>query len=356
MRVLALVSLPTLGAGNRLRIEQYAGPLAENGIHLDVAPFFDDAAYRILYLPGRTIAKASGVLRGILRRSRDALRAGRYDAVIVYRESAALGPPLFERLLLRLGVPYVFDFDDAIFLRPIHPVNRRWSWLRDASRASFTARHAAAIVAGNEYLADWARTCNRSVTVIPTPVDTTRHRPRPGRHSGPGPVIVGWVGSSTTAPYLRLLDGPLADLARSGPELLLRVIGGGYRHPDVRVDAVPYDLAAEPDQVAAFDIGILPEPDDPWSRGKGAFKAMLYMAAGVPVVASDIGVNREVIGDGGFCVRSDAEWVERIRQLASDPLLRRRMGDAGRARIEERYSLRVQAPRLADVLRSVARG
>lgn len=344
------MSLPVLGAGNRLRIEQYARPLAEQGITIDVAPFFDDATYRVLYRPGATITKVAGVVRGVARRIRDAVRSRGYDLVIVYRESAALGPPLFERLLGRLGVPYVFDFDDAVFLRPIHPANQRWSWLRHPSRAPFTAAHAAAVIAGNEYLADWARTWSANVTVIPTPVDTDRHLPRPDRHTSRGPVVLGWVGSSTTSPYLRLLDRPLNMLAEGGTPRL-RVIGGVYAHDAALVELLPYDLEAEPSQVADFDIGLLPEPDDPWSRGKGAFKAMLYMAAGVPVVASDIGVNREVIGEGGFCVTSDEEWVARVRELAADPELRRRMGDAGRGRIEERYSLRVQAPRLAAVLR-----
>lgn len=354
MRVLALVSLPTLGAGNRLRVEQYVPLLRDLGIEMDVAPFFDDAAYAVLYAPGTLLFKLAGVIRGLARRLDHVLRLRQYDLVLVYRESLPLGPPLIEALLGALGIRYVFDFDDAIFLRPVHPANRSWSWLRDPSRVVFSVRRAAAVVAGNEYLAAWARRWNPRVSVIPTPVDTERHVPRV-RPRADGPIVIGWVGSSTTAPYLHLLDEPLRMLA-TRCEFLVRVIGGEYSHPDLRVEVRPYRLVTEPEEVADFDIGVLPQPDDDWTRGKGAFKALLYMAAEVPVVASRVGVAAEVVRDGetGFCVDDLIGWASTLERLARDPALRRDLGKEGRHRVEAHYSLRVQAPRLADVLRSAA--
>lgn len=349
------MTLPTLGGGNRVRIEQYVGALRRDGIEMDVSPFFDDAAYRILYRSGHVLEKTWAVLRGAARRLRDLIRARRYDLILVYRESAPVGPPLFERVLRGLGIPYVFDFDDAIFLAPIHPANRRWAWLRHPSRVVETTRHAAAVIVGNEYLASWARSHNAVVEIIPSSVDTDRFRPALVARAD-RPVVIGWVGSSTTAPYLELLDGPLAELARTHPELTVRVIGGTYRHPSMPVESLPYRLEQEPLDVAAFDIGVLPEPDDLWTRGKGAFKALLYMAAGLPVVASNVGVNSEVIVDGvtGYCVSDARGWVEAIERLAGDPALRAELGRRGRERVELRYSARVQAPRFAAVLRAAA--
>ena len=351
MRVLALVTLPTLGAGNRLRIEQYAVPLKAIGIELVVSPYFDERAYRVLYEPGHTIRKLAAVLRGVARRLRDLARVRSFDLVIVYRESAPMGPPLFERALGWLGVRYVFDFDDAIFLGPIHPVNRRWAWLRDPSRVAESTHRAAAVIAGNEYLAEWARQHNANVTVLPTPVDTDRHHPA-GPRTDPRPLVLGWVGSSTTAPYLRLLDEALTEVARRC-DVLVRVVGGSYAHPSAPVEVLPYDLEAEPRELQGFDVGLLPEPDDPWTRGKGAFKGLLYMATGKPVVASRVGVNPDVILDGetGFCVAGTAEWVAAIVRLAHDASLRERLGRAGRDRVERLYSLRVLTPRFASVLR-----
>lgn len=353
IRVLALVTLPSLGASNRLRVEQYAPLLRERGISLAVSPFFDDATYRILYQRGRALEKALGVARGVLRRLRDLLRARRYDVVLVHRESAPLGPPLMERALGLLGRRYVFDFDDAIQLGPVHPSNRRWGFLRHPSRVSAAVRGAAAVISGNEYLAEWARERNENVTVISTPVDAHLHHPAVGPRP-PGPLVIGWVGSSTTAPYLRLLDEALATLARE-EDVVVRVVGGDYRHPSARVEVVPYDLAREADLVRGFDIGVLPEPDDPWTRGKGAFKALLYMSSGIPTVASRVGVNEEVIGDAGYCVDGTAGWIEALRRLAVDPALRAALGARGRARVLARHSVEVQVSRLAGVLTAAVR-
>jgi glycosyltransferase involved in cell wall biosynthesis len=350
-RVLAVVPYPTLGASPRLRIEQYAPALRSAGIDMTVSPFFDDAAFRVLYLPGHTLSKALGVLRGVLRRIGDAVRAGGFDVVVVHRESAPIGPPLFERIVRARRIPYVYDFDDAIFLRSIHSSNRAFGWLRGANAAEVT-RRAALVIAGNEYLAAWARRLNPRVVTLTTPVDTDRHTPATEPSAAHAPLVLGWVGSGTTAAYLHLIDGALARLA-SRHRFEVNVIGGTYAHDAVSVRTFPYSLTDEPAQVRAFDIGLLPEPDDDWTKGKGAFKGMLYMAAAVPVVASRVGVNEEVIDGGGFCVDDEDGWVDALDRLMRDAELRARMGAAGRARIVERYSLAALAPHFVAALRDV---
>lgn len=351
------MTLPRLGGGNRLRIEQYRDLLRAYGIDLDVSAFFDEATYRILYEPGRSLVKAAGVARGLLRRLRDISRIPRYDLIIVYREAMPLGPPLLERTIVRLGIPYLFDFDDAIYLAPIHPVNRRWAWLRHPSRVAETARLARAVIVGNEYLAASARQWNWDVTIIPTAVDTERHRPGLV-HRAARPQVIGWVGSSTTSPYLRIMDEALATLAHRRTDLLFRVVGGRYAHPVIPLDVRPYHLSDEPGDVSSFHVGVLPEPDDAWTRGKGAFKALLYMAAAIPVVASRVGVNPDVIvhGETGFCVEGSDQWVTALTRLLDDEELRREMGQRGRERVERLYSVKVQGPLLAETIRRAACG
>ena len=351
LRVLCLAPYTSLGASNRLRFEQYIAPLREHGIDLRMAPFLDAAAQRELYAPGRTAQKAFGVGRGALRRARDLWRARRFDLVVVHRESSPIGPPLVERCLGAMGIPFVYDFDDAIYLGPIHAANRRWSWLRHPSRVAESTRRAARVIVGNEYLAHWARRHSHDVWIIPTGVDTERHRPRATGHRT-APVVIGWIGSDTTAPYLRLLDGVFDLLGQEQLPVVFRVIGGQYAHGRIPVELRAFDHATEPQDVAGFDIGVLPQPDDAWTRGKGAFKALLYMASGIPVVASRVGVNPVVVphGEVGFCVDTNEEWAAALARLVRDPALRARLGAAGRQHVERTYSVRVQTPRLAQAL------
>jgi glycosyltransferase involved in cell wall biosynthesis len=171
-------------------------------------------------------------------------------------------------------------------------------------------------------------------------------------------VVIGWLGSETTAPYLNLVDDALARVSKES-DVIVRVVGGAYANPGVRrLEVKGFALEREQTDLEGFDIGILPEPDDPWTRGKGGYKALLYMAVGIPVVASRVGVNTDIVSEAetGFCVSTTEEWVAALRRLVADPTLRERMGAAGRARVIDRYSIQVIAPRLAKALTAPVRG
>jgi glycosyltransferase involved in cell wall biosynthesis len=210
-------------------------------------------------------------------------------------------------------------------------------------------------VAGNDYLAAFARAHNPAVTVIPTAVDTNRFVPRAAPPPPDRQPVVGWIGSPTTLPYLETIADVLAEVARQHA-FVLRVSGAGrpVHFPGVTVEAAPWSMANEVTLFNTCDIGVYPLTDDEWARGKCGFKAIQCMACGVPVVAAAVGVNREIIVDGvnGFLASTPREWVDKLGRLLTDRALRVRMALAGRQTIEERYSLRVTAPRLAAVLAS----
>jgi glycosyltransferase involved in cell wall biosynthesis len=198
--------------------------------------------------------------------------------------------------------------------------------------------------------------------MIPTCVDTDRFVP--SYHAGGQndardgePLVVGWIGSPTTASYIRALGGVLRRVHDRQP-FVLRVSGVGepLEIAGVPVENRTWSLDAEVELFNTCDVGVYPLADDEWSKGKCGFKAIEFMACGVPVVAAAVGVNREIIDDGrnGFLAASEDEWVERIERLLRDAALRRRFADAGRRTIEERYSVQVNAPRLADTLRAAA--
>ena len=165
---------------------------------------------------------------------------------------------------------------------------------------------------------------------------------------------MGWIGTPTTAVYLRAIAAPLARLAAKR-KFVFRVSGSGdpIAMDGVSVANEPWSLDGEVQLFNTCDVGVYPLADDEWARGKCGFKAIQFMACGVPVVASAVGVNREIIHDGvnGFLASNDDEWVEKVGRLLDDPSLRRRLGTAGRQTIEVRYSLRVNAPKIVATLR-----
>lgn len=354
LRVLLLAPYP-LGRApcQRYRFEQYLEPLAREGIEIVARPLIDDRAYTLLHARGHVARKTAAVMRGLVRRLEDVARARDYDLAFVHREAFPLGPAFVERLLASLGVPYVFDFDDAIYLPNVSESNRFVGPLKAASKTRRIVERAALVIAGNEHLAAWARRSNERVRVIPTTIDTDGYRPRP--RPAPPRVRVGWTGSPTTTHYLRTLGGVLASLQRSHG-IRLRVIGDPrFSLPDAEVEALAWRRETEVEDLGELDIGVMPLTDDEWSRAKCGAKALQYMGLGIPTVMSPVGVNRE-IADGGAALlaASEDEWHAALVRLIEDPGLRDEVGRRGRARVVERYSVQANMPHYVSALHAAA--
>ncbi len=348
MKILALTRYSRLGASSRLRTLQYLPRLAEAGISVTVAPFFDDDYLIRLY--GRQSQKAQ--YPGFFGRRIATLRAASdHDAIWIEKEALPWLPWAVERRLLPKGLPVIVDYDDAIFHRYDRHRSRLVRTLLGRKIDSVMA-HADLVIAGNEYLRDRAiRAGARRTEIVPTVVDLDRYDPVASR-SDHRPKI-GWIGSPSTAPYLATIMPAVEKVAGASQADWIAI---GARDDQL---AAPFQSArwSEDDEVAllrTLDIGIMPLPDDDWSRGKCGYKLIQYMACGLPVIASPIGANCEIVAPGvnGFLADGHEEWADALGRLLANPDLRTRMGAAGRAIVERRYSLQSQAPRLADLLRS----
>lgn len=355
MRVLALMpGLFDTSPGQRYRLEQWDPLLRERGVEITYAPFEDEELHSIVYKAGRMGKKLQLVTRNLARRLSTIGKARNYDLVYILREAALLGPPVFERLLYQQRVPFVFDFDDAIFVSYRSPSNGYLSYLKFASKTKTICRLASHVMVGNPYLAEYAGAVNDNVTVVPTTIDTEKYRVKPPK-TADGPLTIGWTGSFSTVQHLDTLRGALQKLAQT-EQFRLRVIGTpSYELSPVDVDAMPWRAATELEDLCAIDIGVMPLPDDNWSKGKCGLKALQFMALGIPTICSPVGVNTDIIQDNenGFLAMTEDEWVDKLSRLLKSAELRRRLGDAGRATVEEKYSAIKQAPRVYEIFKSV---
>ena len=359
LKVLALSPIPEEGAGCRFRVSQYIPYLRQAGFDVTVSPFYSRDYFSFVYRPGNYLRKAAGFASLTRRRLKELSSIRDYDLVFLYREAIPIGPPYIERRIAKLGIPIVYDFDDAIFLPAVSEANKAFSFLKNPERVSEILSISRQVTVGNEFLASYARRFNPRVTVIPTAVDTTRFMPRTDPPPADGrKLVVGWIGSPTTFRYLESLKDVLAAVSARHP-FTLKVSGAGrpVDFPGVDVQVVPWSMADEVSLFNTCDIGVYPLTDDDWSRGKCGFKAIQCMACGVPVVAAAVGVNREIITHGvnSMLASTTQDWIDHLSTLLTNPDLRRAMAIAGRRTIDACYSLRVTAPQLAAVLTAAAR-
>lgn len=345
MKILFLVPYPTTGASNRFRVEQYIPYLRSRKIECTIRPFISRDFYSVLYVKGSIFKKLLYFLVCTARRALDLARAVRYDLVFIHRESYPLGPPVIERVLRFLNKKMIFDFDDAIFLPASSGTYEFLERFKRFGKVPEVISLCDLVIAGNRYLADFAVKYNENVSVIPTPVDTDLYKPAP-KCDASGKIVIGWIGSKTTSSFLEPMKEVFERLLDTYPSVLIRIVGGDFdMSENPRIEKICWTLEDELRLLQGFDIGIMPMPDTKWTRGKCAFKTILYMSVGIPCVSSHVGMNTAVIQNGvnGFLAGSPNEWKEKLSKLIESPDLRASIGAKGRQTIIEKYSLRVNA-------------
>lgn len=364
MKVLALASYPVEAAATRYRLTQFVEPLAERGISVSVRPFLDSRLFASLYKRNQLPRVALGVLGSALRRMNDTLSARSADVLLVQREAMLFGPPVIEWLSTRLGkCPMVLDLDDATYVSYTSPTyGRIGSWLKWFKKTDELINWARVVTCGNRSIAEYVESKGGRARVIPTVVDTERFRPGVVR-SGNGPLVLGWIGTHSTFPYLESIFPALQELACTHA-FKLKVIGAGrseIKLPGVEIESLDWKLEREIADFQSFDIGLYPINAalyaDQWAAGKSGFKAIQYMAVGIPYVATPVGACAEIGEDGAthFLASTHDEWRKRLELLLTDEERRLRMGEAGRLHALQHYTVPQQADKLAAALHEAAR-
>jgi glycosyltransferase involved in cell wall biosynthesis len=361
MRVLFLCDhRPGRAPGQRFRFEQYLDYLRSHGIECTQSPLLNERDDKTFYGRAPLRHKALVGLKCAARRSLEVLSGAgfRYDVIFIFREALFAGPPIIEELLSRSPARMVFDYDDAVWLHDISEANRRFSFLKFADKVDRIMSRSDMVFAGNPYLADHARPlCNR-VEIVPTTIDTEAYVPRE-RSISNSPVCIGWSGSFSTLTHFKLAVPVLRKVKQKFKDRVrFKVIGdASYADEALGIRGDPWKLDTELDDLKEIDIGLMPLPDDDWSRGKCGLKGLQYMALQIPTLMSPVGVNTEIIEDGvsGYLPRTDEEWFERLSQLVMDAELRRKIGQAGRKVVEKRFSVRAWRDRYVELFTSLER-
>jgi glycosyltransferase involved in cell wall biosynthesis len=354
-RVLVLTKYGPLGASSRLRSLQYIPWLQGAGMHVTVQPLLTDKQLLARYHQG-TYAPLQ-LLQSYALRCRALLQRHRFNLIWIERESLPWWPLWMEQGLLG-NAPYVLEFDDAVF-HTYDQHSNLFIRLTYGKRLDGLMAKAALVVGGNNYLAQRARDAGAPwVEVIPTVVDLERYSCKTNKRFAISnlvePLKIVWIGTPGNVRYLQLIRAPLQALAKKY-SFVLRLIGATeFDIPGVHVELQPWSAETEADLIRGSHIGIMPLDDSLWEKGKCGYKLIQYMACGLPVVASAVGVNSEIVqhGTNGYLATTPQEWEVLLGQLLESDALRVQLGIAGRKLVENNFCIQQTGPKLVALFQA----
>ena len=355
MKIALFSDRPENFAGTRSRVTKFAELLRADGHRCTVCLPFRHGLRERLYDDRSKSSKLVYLALVFLLRIWQLRHVPGADVVFFRGLLFPYGPPFFERCARLMNPRIVVDLDDAIW-EPAAYVESPFARFVDYGWTRKVCAFAAHIVAGNPYIADYARTFNANVSIIPTCVDMDTHTVKAQREDGGGPVVLGWTGLSTNLGYLEVIEAVLRELAADHDITLTIASNRDYHLDGVAVNNRRWVLEYAIDYLQEPDIGLMPLTDSERAKGKCAYKALEFMSVGTPCVISPVGMNAEVIADGvsGFLAATPEEWKAKLERLIVDPDLRRRMGEAARTTVRERYSHEVHYPAFKQVMETVA--
>jgi glycosyltransferase involved in cell wall biosynthesis len=335
---------PKRSPSQRYRIEQFFSTLDQNHVTYDYAYLLSKKKDENLYAPGKYFQKIWILIHAISRLTYDWLfKVKNYEYVFVERELLMLGTSFFERKFAKKA-KLIYDFDDALWLLDVSEANKKLAFLKNPEKISKIISCAHLVVAGNEFLANYAKQFNENVKIIPTVLDTNHYKRSSELAIKPSNrVCIGWSGSHTTIEHFKTLIPTLQKLKlKYEDQIYFKIIGDpNFCHEGLNIQGLKWTEETEIRELEEIDIGIMPLPNDKWSNGKCGLKGLVYMSMGIPNLMSHVGVNSTIVhhGNNGYLCNNEADWLETFDLLIHDFSLRQKIGKTGRETIIERYSV-----------------
>lgn len=353
-KILVLAPYPFGRVGSqRFRFEQYWDIItAKNEVRFQ--SFLDESDFGVLYTQGNTFRKAFGVLKGFSKRFLFLFSIHQYDKVFIHREASPIGPPIFEWIIAKVfKKQIIYDFDDAIWLMNTSAENKIVSILKCHWKVARICKWSWKVTCGNDFLCDFAKQFNQNVVYIPTTLDLQEIGLPKSQHLNPNAFpTIGWTGTHSTLKYLQKIV-PILQEIQSEIDFYFIVIADKDPQLELRnFTFVPWNKKTEWNDLQKIDIGIMPLDHSEWEEGKCGFKAIQYMALGIPALASPTKANCTIIenGQNGFICSTDSEWKENLKLLIQNAELQSVFVRKGRETIENRFSKSAWAEKYEGVL------
>lgn len=349
MKVVYFTKYNRNGASSRLRSYQFVPLLEKEGIDVTIFPFFDEDYLHSLYAK-KSISKIK-LLGFYWNRFIKLFSIYKFDKIIIEKELFPYFFSWFEKLLWLFNVKYIVDYDDAIFHNYDLSKNKLVKFLLK-NKIYNVMKYSNHVLAGNEYLAQKAKNSSaKKIIIHPTVIDVDAYKVKDNYTTSK--VVIGWIGSPTTYKYIKNLESVFIKLSNLYT-IEFHIIGA--KNNEVKLDNVKFIDWSEENEVALiskFDIGIMPLENTPWELGKCSYKLIQYMGCGIPVVASSVGMNKEVIEEGknGFLVSDEQQWIEKLSVLIENEVLRENLGKQGRLKVEDLFSNKKTVQKLLSILR-----
>lgn len=360
MKILFILPYSSEGPSNRYRVEQYFPYLRKRGIQYSARPFISSDFFKIRYQKGKIVKKIFFFLVASLKRLQDVISINQYDVIFIHIEAFPFGPAVIEWLLKKFKKSIVYDFEDAIYLKNFKGDNPLLNWLRCSWKFYDIVGLSSQVIVCNRFMKEKLTNYNKNIMVLPTSIDTEKFYVRDySMNNATSIPIIGWVGSYSTVYCLESLRDIFIELAKKHI-FFMKVVGAGsdFNIPGVRVINVPWSMSKDVSNFRSLDIGVYPLPYDERAIAKTPFKTIQYMSVGVPVVASRVGGNMDIIKDGknGFLASTNDEWVKKLSILLENSELRRNIGLEGHKTVEERFSVKQNADLFMGVIQKACSG